>query len=335
MDPLRIAVIGVGVMGQRHLEAFRRLPEAQLVAVMDVDGERARQVADRYGVPAFTELEALLDEASPEAVCVCTPDWAHREPVLAAAARGIHVLVEKPLATTLEDADAIVSAAEEAGITLMVGHILRFDPRYAEARAAVASGEIGRLTYMYGRRHNLISSGLRFQGRTTVVNFLGVHDLDMMLWCAESPVEEVYAVGGRGALADLGVDDGVCATLRFQNGAIGCLDVHWAMPPGAMLLDAEFKMIGTAGQVRIDGSFRAVQVETERAARFPDAAYAPSSPWTAGALVAQDAHFVRCVRTGERPLIDGPAARRVVALAVAIHRSLETGTVVRPEALEA
>ncbi|NOZ26645.1 MAG: Gfo/Idh/MocA family oxidoreductase [Chloroflexi bacterium] len=331
MNPLRVAVVGVGVMGRRHVEAFHRLPEAQVVAVMDVDGERARWTADRYGVPAFTELDALLDQMAPEAICVCTPDWAHRKPVVTAAERGIHVLVEKPLATTLEDADAIVAAAETAGITLMVGHILRFDPRYAEARAAVVSGKIGQLTYMYGRRHNLIDSGLRFRGRTTVVNFLGVHDLDMMLWCAESPVEEVHAIGARGALADLGVDDGVLATLRFQNGAVGCLDVHWAMPPGAMLLDAGFKLIGTAGQIYVDGALGAVRVEMKEAARFPDTVYAPASPWTMGALMAQDAHFVRCVRTQERPLIDGPAARRVVALAVAIHRSLETGEPVRPD----
>ncbi len=328
MDPLRIAVIGAGVMGQRHMEALHRLPHTQLVAVMDVDGERAQQAAERYDIQAFTALDALLDRDDLDAVCICTPDWAHREPALAAAARGLHLLVEKPLATTLEDADAIIAAAQRAGVTLMVGHILRFDPRYAQAQAAVASGAIGQLTHLYARRHNRIDSALRFQGQTTVVNFLGVHDLDMMLWCTDSPVVSVYATGGRGALADLNLDDGVFAVLRFENGAIGCLDVHWAMPRSAMLLDASLKLIGTEGQIHVDGSIQAVEVHQADAITHPDAVYLPTPSWTMGALLAEDAHFAQCVRTGQQPLIDGPTARRVVALTVAIHRSLATGEVV-------
>ncbi|MCD6291232.1 MAG: Gfo/Idh/MocA family oxidoreductase [Anaerolineae bacterium] len=334
MKPLRIAIIGVGVMGQRHAETFRRLPDAQLVAVMDVDAHRAQEAGSHYSVPAFTDLTALLDEAAPEAICICTPDWAHRAPAIAAAKRGVHLLIEKPLATTLEDADAIITAAQAAGVTLMVGHILRFDPRYAVAHAAVASGDIGRLTYMYARRHNLIDSGLRFRGGTTVVNFLGIHDLDMMLWCADSPIEEVHAIGTRGALADLGVDDGVLATIKFQNGVMGCLDVHWAMPPGAMPLDAEFKLIGTAGQVRVDGTLGAVQINVGNTSQFPDTVYAPAPSGTIGALAAQNAHFIQCVRTGKRPLVDGSTARRAVVLATLIHESLGARTVVRQDGLD-
>lgn len=328
-EPLCVAVIGVGIMGQLHATAFQHLPNARLTAVMDVDGDRATEIGRRLRVPAFTNLDDLLARVELDAVCVCTPDWLHREPVLAAIERGLHILVEKPLAITLDDADAMIAAAEAAGLTLMVGHILRFDPRYAQAQATVAAGTIGRLTHLYGRRHNLIESGLRFQGQTSVVNFLGVHDLDIMLWCADCPVEEVYAAGGKGALADLGVEDGMFAVMRFQSGAVGCLDVHWAMPQGAMPLDACLKLVGTAGQVYVDGSWRAVEVDTAAGARYLDPVYAPAPVWTRGALLTQDAHFVDCVRNRQRPLIDGRAARRTVALAQAIHRSLETGTPIR------
>ena len=131
MDQIGIGVIAAGQMGQRHANVYRQLPEVQLRAVADLNPQAAHAAADPAGADVYADWHDVLARDDIQAVSICLPDWLHRDAVIAAAEAGKHILLEKPLAIEVADADAMVAAVERADITLLVGHTLHFDPRYA------------------------------------------------------------------------------------------------------------------------------------------------------------------------------------------------------------
>ena len=167
-ETIGAAVIGLGMMGERHARIWGELHATRLVSVYDIAGERAEQAAKQLGCEAAGSLEEAIGAEGVRIVSVCTNDEAHREACVAAAEAGRHVLVEKPLATTLEDCDAIIEACRRAGVKLMTGHICRFDPRYARCRDAVLAGEVGEVVQVFARRNNITASGLRIGPRTSL-----------------------------------------------------------------------------------------------------------------------------------------------------------------------
>ncbi len=328
--PVRVGVIGAGMMGSGHASCVAQSARGELMAIADVDLGRAKEMADHHGAAAYAGHGELLVGEDADAVIVCTPDWAHREVCVDAAAAGKHVLVEKPLAMTLEDCDAIIKACDEAGVVLMVGQILRFDPRYGAVKAVLESGEIGDMSYLYARRSNTLLQPRRFEGRTTVLHYLAVHDVDWMLWAMGEPVTEVYAAASRKALTDLGVDDSVFLTLKFASGAVGCIQVAWILPEQASHnLDAYLEVTGTKGALFIDTPNAGVRFESQRPSRIDTTYGFAVGGQTGGALREEVEHFLRCVQEGGEPLIDGRQARAAVAVVEAAAESVRTGQPVR------
>ena len=277
MQPIRVAVIGAGFMGERHARIYAGMPDVELVAVCDVRETAARELAARTGASAYSDFAALLRRDDLDAVSVCTPDGLHREPCELALRGGRHVLVEKPIATTVADAEAIVEAAGRAGVMLLVGHCLRFDPRYDQARQAVERGELGAVQTIYTRRANTVAAQDRLGGRCSLPLFLGVHDYDVMRWLAGSEVERVTAESKWGLLREQGfpVEDANCALLRFASGVLGIAELNWILPRGFPAAgDHRLDVVGSAGSLsiatletglrRADGQ-RAVQVDTASA----------------------------------------------------------------------
>jgi UDP-N-acetylglucosamine 3-dehydrogenase len=314
-------------MGELHARVFAEMPDTRLVAVADIDDRVAQRVADTFGVPGTTNLEEAIIRDDVHVVSICTSDQAHVEPCRIAAQAGKHILLEKPLATTVEDAEAIIAAAKEAGVLLMVGHILRFDPRYAGAKKAIADGAVGEIIHMYGRRYNVVASGQRIAGRTNVAFFLGVHDLDAMRWFADSDWATAYALGRRKVLAKHDTEDTIMALLTFENGIIATLDTCWAVPMGqARSLDARLDVVGTEGAVNIEVRGEGLRVVDQQRTTSPDVVYVPVvGDRQAGALRTQLEHFVECVRNDREPCITPQDALQAVKAAAAITESLQTG----------
>ncbi|HEX5497577.1 MAG TPA: Gfo/Idh/MocA family oxidoreductase, partial [Thermomicrobiales bacterium] len=144
MERVRTGIVGAGFMGALHARAVAESGFGTLAAVADPDTERARDVAAPYGAHVYADFNAMLDREALQAVVVATPETLHRGAVVAAARHGCAVLVEKPIAANLADADAMIAACDDAGAPMMVGYILRFEPAYARIQQAVASGAIGR-----------------------------------------------------------------------------------------------------------------------------------------------------------------------------------------------
>ena len=324
-NKLGVGVIGVGTFGSLHANVYAESREAELIAVADVNPARAREIGERHQVTYYPDYNELLARPDIEAVSICTTDEQHVAPSVAAAKAGKHILVEKPLATTVSDCDTVLRATKEAGVRLMVGHILRFDPRYHTARQTVAEGQLGGVVYLYGRRDNLITSAERLERNTSVLFFLGIHDLDFINWCAGSRAERVYAESVQKKLTH--APDLTSALIRFANGAVASLETTWILPETYVgRLDAEFKIIGTKGAVYVDGSGWSVGIYTEEKGWCPNVHYTPTvNGRTVGILRDEIDHFVDCVRRDQSPMVTGEDGKAAVELACAIVESAQKG----------
>ena len=329
-EQLGVGVIGVGTFGSLHARVYKELGACELKAVADVVPERLEAACHALGVEGYTDYRALLERDDIDAVSVCTTDELHVAPAVAAARAGKHILVEKPLALTPQDCDAIIAAARDGGVQLMVGHILRFDPRYVAACEAIRDGRIGQLVHLYARRNNPLANARRLGGHTSVLFFLGIHDLDLINWCVGARAQRVYAEATSRVLA--GTPDTVLALLRFPDGVIASLEASWVLPescPGR--LDARLEAVGTGGVLHVNGGSENVSIA---GARFeqPELFYAPEvHGQRVGILRDELAHFVACALGDGKPIVGGDEGRAAVELACAIQRSFETGSVIELE----
>lgn len=313
---MRIAVIGVGVMGERHARAISQLSPLALAAVVDTDLATAERVGAALGAPAYQSYAVMLDRERPDAVTVATADPYHREPTVEALRRGLPVFLEKPVAHSLEDAEVIVAAARETDGKVMVGHTLRYDARYRAVARAAHDGQLGDIIHLYARRNATTWSGRRIGGRTSVTVFQGVHDFDVIRWVTGAEVTRVYAASASKALTELGVADTVMATLHLSNGAVAVVEQSWAVPYGVpAMLDARLEVVGTAGAAYVDMTPQGLSLFTDGRFSQPDTIYADP-----GLAMLKDAYqtFVAFVQGQGEPvasLADGVAALRI-ALAV-------------------
>ena len=195
MEVIRVGVVGVGVMGQLFARLLTELPNAGLCGVADMMRDKADTVGERFSVPAFSSAQDLLRNVEVDAVIIATDESQHMEPAREAARAGKPILLEKPLATSVADGRAILQEVAKAGVPLMVAHCVRFDPRYAEARAAIRNGDLGHTIHLAARRNGPLPVGQRIAGRCSVSMFLGVHDIDFMLWATGRRVTQVYGLG--------------------------------------------------------------------------------------------------------------------------------------------
>jgi UDP-N-acetylglucosamine 3-dehydrogenase len=325
-DQLRVGIVGMGSFGLRHAGICADLTEVELVAACSRRDASLAPVRDRYGIRTTTDLNEFVGLPDMDAVIVCTPDAAHKEPAVAAALAGKHVFVEKPMATSVADCDEMIRAAKEAGVRLTVGHICRFDPRYWQAHESIVSGKLGDLVCMAARRDNPLSAVQRALGKTSPVFWLGSHDIDMLLWCAQSPVVSVSAREVRRVLGDRG-PDAVIALLAFADGTVASLENCWVLPDGSPTsLVAEFRAVGTGGALRIDASTDGLSVADGDSLREIRSTYgAAVAGQSVGALATELRHFARCILDGD-PFVVSPAeGREVVRVACAVLGSARLG----------
>lgn len=337
---LRLGVVGVGLLGERHARFWAQQPDVELVGVADTRQDRAAAVAARWGAPhACASVAELVERARPDAVSVATPDFAHREPVLAALDAGLDVLVEKPLAMSTEDARAMIAAAERAGRLLMVNHSMRWIPFYAALKRSIAAGELGEVVSAHSFKADTLyvpTTMLAWAARTTPAYFLTAHDLDLVRWFVEDEVEEVYAQGASRVLKARGVDtpDVVQASVRFRSGCVATFEASWILPDTyPAYTDNYMHVFGSKSAVYLNRGPEATEVFDEQRVRYPKLSTVYEHEGRIyGSFRHALEHFTDCVRTRQEPLT---AARRVfgvVAALEAIHRSLASR---RPEPVAA
>ena len=333
MGPIRVGIMGMGYIGDKSGRALRRIVEAELVGVCDNNPERAESAGRTFAVPPYQETTDLLEGAHPHLLFVCGPEDSHVAPSVAALERGIGVLVEKPLATTLKDGQQICDAARGSGALLSVGHILRYDTRYAKAKDAIVQGHVGAIQNLYARRWNTRSAQARLKGRSSLPLFLGVHDYDIARWFVGSEAVRVYAESRSRVLAAQGypIEDTSIALISFANGALACVEEGWIMPEGHPSgFEQRLDVLGDRGMLSVTGSQAGLTVITDERSVWPDTALWPEigDSGVTGALERELRHVITCVTTGQQPLVSGEDGLAAVRVALAIEESARRQAVV-------
>lgn len=240
---LRAAVIGVGSMGRNHARVYAEMEDVQLIAVADVDQAAAVRVANIYGVRAYADYRAMLDMEPLDLVTIAVPTRLHREVAQEAAARGVHLFVEKPLAGSVEDAQAIIDAARAAGVKLGVGHIERFNPAILQLKVELDAGRLGRMFQLHARRVGPFPPRVEDVG---VVFDLATHELNIMEYLANARVVSLYAETEREIHAQH--EDLLSGVVKLDNGVVGVLDINWLTPTKIR----ELSVIGERGMFRVN-----------------------------------------------------------------------------------
>ena len=322
-EPLRMGVIGAGFMGANHARVWSQLPNTRLAAIADPDERAAKPLADRLGARYHRDAAALLAREDVDAVSIVTPDRSHVEPATAAARAGKHVLLEKPMAHDAGAAAAIAEAVEEAGVRLMVAHVLRFDPRYVQLREAAHPDRLGEPIHLRAKRNSIRGLAERLGAASSILFYLGVHDVDMMQWVARSPITRVYAQ--KVQKLSNGNEDALQAVVNFANGAIGALDYSWAWPDGLPSgYHAAFEVIGTKSAALLDVRDQGFHVVT---ADGPTAADTHLWPEVHGRITGdlrdELLHFAEAVRSGEPFVQDYRDALDAIRVLDALFASVE------------
>jgi predicted dehydrogenase len=222
----RIGVVGCGAWGPNHVRNFSALPNAEVVGAADLREERlARVKALAPGVALFTDAAEMMTATSPDAVVVSTPTMTHYDVVRQALQAGKHVLCEKPLCLTGDEADALVTLADERGVRLMVGHVFMFNPGILKLKELIGAGELGsRIYYLFARRTNLGP----IRSDVNAVLDLASHDVSIYNFLLDAVPTEVSAVGQ--SFLQPGIQDIAIITLTYPGGVIGSIHVSWLDP---------------------------------------------------------------------------------------------------------
>ena len=318
MHPVKVGVIGIGNMGWHHARVLSLLRDAQLVGVADPDSDRGQLAKDQFGCQWFPDYQTLLGEV--EAVCIAVPTLLHHSVGLACLEAGVHVLIEKPIAASQDEATALIQAARNAGRLLQVGHIERFNPAFRELTKVVANEEV---VVLEGRRHSPHSDRAN---DVSVVLDLMIHDIDLVLELAQASVVRLAAAGGRSAEGPI---DYVNATLGFDNGVVASLTASKMSHRKIRSLSAHCR----SSLVETDFLNHTLHIH-RRAHEWYSADHGELlyrndgfieevSTTSIEPLYAELEHFLQCVRGRETPAVDGLQASRALLLADLIEQAVE------------
>ncbi len=352
-EKIGFGIVGGGVIGPFHAQAITAQPDARLVAVCDVVPSAAEKLAGEFGVEAMTDLDAMLARDDIQVVSVCVPSGLHAEIGIKAAQAGKHVICEKPIDITLDAADRLIAACDEAGVKLQVISQHRFGAGMQRLKKAIDDGALGTLVmgnasiFWYRAQAYYDSGGWRgtwaLDGGGCLMN-QGVHYVDLLRW-AMGPVASVTAKAGTLAHERIEVEDAAVAVIQFENGAIGSLIGTTDAFPG---YTCRLEIVGTEGSVVLeDGEIKAWNLKAEigevgaygrskegkRAEASQNgkgsgqgAADPAAISWGGHAVEVRD--MIDAIREDRAVALPGPSARNALELILAVYRSAEIGRTV-------
>ena len=329
---VRVAVIGVGSMGKNHARVYTETPAAELVAVADLDEKTAAEAADRFRTRPYTDYRLMLETERPQAVSVAVPTAEHEAVAQAALEAGADVLVEKPIAATLEQGQRLIERAHALGRQLMVGHIVRFNPAIQLLKTKMQAGDLGRIFQIVCRRVGPFPARIRDVG---VVVDLAPHDIDIMRYLTGLEPERVYAETEQRIHTEH--EDLMLGLLRFPDRVTGVLEINWLTPTKVR----EVMVLGECGMFKVDDLtqdlyfFQNAQtsglhwsallalkgVSEGQMVRFAFDRYEP--------LKAELQAFLQAIRDGKPVPVSGEDGLAALRLALALVESGQTHQVVQ------
>lgn len=320
---LKAAVIGVGSMGKNHVRVYRDMETVDLVAVADTNAATAAKIGSTYSAPHYTDYEKLVEECKPDLVTIAVPTSLHLSIASYFIEKGIHVLIEKPIASTIEQGEALIDLAKKHSVILAVGHIERFNPAIVELRRRLSEHMAGRIYQVYAQRVSPYPPRIQDAG---VVIDLASHDIDLFRYLIHEEVERLYGETLRTINSDR--EDMFNGILRFRGGTIGVLDVNWITPTKIRRLT----VLGARGMFRCDLiSQELFFYENENAPSQWDTLSVLRGVAEGNILgiriqrqeplVAEINDFVNAVRDGRPPTVNGYEGLETLRLALEFMRS--------------
>jgi len=335
-ETLRVAIIGLGQIAKvGHIPGFRKAG-AEITAACDVSPESAKQVCETFGIPrAYTDWKEMLDAGGFDAASICTPSVHHCTMVVESARRGYHVLVEKPMATSLAECDRMIDAAREHRVLLMISHNQRFIPAHVVAREIISSGQLGapllvQTAFGHGGPEKWSPTGRWYfdpqQAKLGVMADLGYHKLDLVQWLLGQDITRVTAFMGT-FQKDTVLEDTAAGILKFGGGAIGTIVASWAF---AADWENSVTVRCANGEVAVCGHdpFTVVVRRDLPSGVKEEVTHRIDSEDSSG-WFGSTAAFVEAVRTGLPSPVSGEEGKKVMAVLLGAYDSASTGKVHR------
>ena len=337
MKKLKVALFGTGFVANIHMESYNRFVHTvEVVAVYGRNLEHTQKFAEQHGIPAwYDDIETLLREETVDMVDICLPNYLHHAAGMAAARHDKHIVMEKPLCLTLEEADEMIAECKKRNLKFMYAEELCFAPKYERVRALVESGAVGKV-YMLkqGEKHNGPHSAWFYQKETAgggALMDLGCHAMAWFRWMTKNnPVKTVFA-DMKTVLHDTDVDDNTVTIVEFENGVVGVAENSWARHGG---MDDRIEIHGTHGVSYAD-LFQGNSALTYSTTGYDYAAEKAGSTvgWTFTmydevfnqGYPQELAHFADCVLHDKQPLVTGEDGRAVLEMMYAAYESARTG----------
>jgi predicted dehydrogenase len=315
-SPLNVALIGYGNMSRTHLGAWRLNSNSRIKGVWGRNAAKVRTFAKTNGVKPYPTLQSILDDESIDIVDVCTPSDTHAKFSIESLTAGKHVLVEKPLALTLAEADQMIEASERHSVKLMVAHVLRFFPEYDRVMQLIKAGKIGRPIIARAFRGTSLPPlkwlwDIKRSGG--VVFDLAIHDIDFLLACYGERVVRVYAKVAKLVHRRISAHDFLIATLKFEGHGIAFVNGSFALPKASPFM-TKLNIDGTRGTIQLDNQNSApVKLTSDNGIEsfYPQTlrwqSYLHSMPLDP--FLAEIKHFTECIRLNHQPITNGEVAR--------------------------
>jgi len=337
MDTLNVALVGCGIFGEIHAGSHAEYERSKLVAVCDIDGSKAKAFGEQFGCRHTTSVDDIADDEEIQAVSVATPDFAHREICVKLAEAGKHVLVEKPLATTVADGEAIVAAVEKAGVTCMIDFHNRYNPAFTTLKQRLDAGDFGRPLMAFARLSDRIEVAVEWftwSGRTGPEWFLGSHIADLICWLFGAHPQRVFAEGRKDVLAAKGIDcyDAMQIHLSFPEG-FATLETSWIVPGSwPSICDFAFSLQTTEGRSDVALSNQGIVLSDSKEYATPFIiGKTPIGPESFGFMPLPIRDFVRAVLEGRPAPVPVQDGLKIVKLIAAAVESAETQQVIEVE----
>ena len=305
MKKIGVAVVGTGFWGKNHARIYKELSSTELIAICDINSERAKAVSEQFGVKAYTDSNQMLKDKEVEAVSVCTWSTYLAEEALKALNAGKHVLVEKPMATNSKQAQELHELAQQNGLHLTVGFLTRFIPGVQFIREAIQKKQVGDLVCATSKRVNPWPERI---GDVGVVKDSAIHDIDVMRFISRQDPVAVYAKMGSRRIKKY--EDFVQIMLTYENGESTFIEANWLTPYKTRLLT----VTGSEGIMKLDYITQELWIEQQTQT------VQPRQP-NAEPLKLELEHFAQCITEKKKPLVTGVDGIKALQIAEAAAKS--------------
>jgi UDP-N-acetylglucosamine 3-dehydrogenase len=313
MKKLGMAVVGTGFWGKNHARIYKELQETDLIAVCDIDPLRAKAVAEQFGARPYTSVRKMLQNKEIKAVSICTWSTSLAKVATEAVKAGKHVLVEKPMAANVRQAEKLLETAKKTHVHVTVGFLMRFIPGLQHIKKAVEEKTIGELVCATAKR---VSQWPDRVGDMGVVKDTAIHDIDVMLYLFNKDPMAVYAKTG--SMRSKKFEDYAQIMLTFEGGKTAFIESNWLTPYKTRIL------IATGSEAILNLDYITQELRIEDAKETVQPRYPTQEP-----LKLELRHFANCVLGSEKPLITGLDGLRALKIAESALKSSATGKIVK------